>query len=163
MIEDIGKMPATSRIWIYQASRPLLEKDKQTIEEKITGFLNQWETHGQPLKASWSLYYDRFLVMAVDDSFQSPSGCSIDESVHFLRELESELGIGFLEKSSVAVMQPGDSIEVFELKDVKKSVQQGKIQPDTIIFNNLVPTLGDLSTSWKAPASKSWLSRYFHI
>lgn len=154
-------MPPESRIWIYQASKPLTEKDKKIVTEKVSFFVDQWKTHGHPLKASWNLYHDLFLVFAVDEKFNPPSGCSIDESVRFLREIENELGIGFLEKSSVATLQANDTIEIFELKDLRKSVLEGKIRPETLIFNNLVPTLGELNQLWKIPASQSWLSRYF--
>jgi hypothetical protein len=76
--------------------------------------------------------------------------------------MEQELGIAFLEKSSVAILEENNEIVIYELKDLKKNVKEGRIKPNSLIFNNLIPTLGDLETSWRIPASKSWLSRYFN-
>jgi hypothetical protein len=160
MLVHIESLPPASRVWIYQANQRLNAEAKNYLETKISAFLENWETHGAPLKASWKLYHDYFLVIAVDDSFNQPSGCSIDKSVKFLREVENELGIGFLEKTKVAILEE-DKISTFELKDVKKFVQQGIITPQTIVFNNLVPTLAELEQIWQIPASKTWLSRYF--
>lgn len=162
MIVDIDKMPADARVWIYQASQKLNSQEKQKLQQKIQDFLDTWDTHGTPLKAAWTMLYDRFLVLVVDDKITSPSGCSIDKSVRFLKDMEEELGIAFLEKSSVAILEENDEIMIYELKDLKKNVKEGKIKPNSLIFNNLVPTLGELETSWRIPASKSWISRYFN-
>jgi hypothetical protein len=158
---DIEQMPSTSRIWIYQASQNLSETQIHELEKKIAFFIEQWDTHGHPLKASWKLNYNRFLILAVDESFNPPSGCSIDKSVRFLQELESSLKINFLERSSVALENGNDEIFTVELKDIKKNVEEGKINSNSFVFNNLIDKLGDIEKNWKVPASQSWLSRYF--
>jgi hypothetical protein len=99
--------------------------------------------------------------LAVDESFTPPSGCSIDKSVRFLQELESSLKINFLERSSVALENGNDEIFTVELKDIKKNVEEGKINSNSFVFNNLIDKLGDIEKNWKVPASQSWLSRYF--
>jgi len=160
MLTDFNEMSPNSRVWIYQANGPFTEASKGLVTEKLNQFLTQWESHGNPLKASWKLFYDLFLVVAVDETHYPASGCSIDKSVNFLKELEAELGTEILGKTSVAILEK-NGISTFGLKDLKKSVEEGKITPDSIIFNNLVPTLGELNSNWKQPAKDSWLSRYF--
>ncbi len=160
MLADFNEMSPNSRVWIYQATGPFTEASKRLLTEKMNPFLSQWESHGNPLKASWKLFYDLFLVVAVDETYHAASGCSIDKSVNFIKQLEDELGADLLGKTAIAVLEK-TSIATFGLKDLKKSVEEGKITPDSIIFNNLVPTLGELDRCWKQPAKESWLSRYF--
>jgi hypothetical protein len=161
MLVEFEKMPSDARVWIYQANNALSESSKKMLSEKITSFLTEWESHGNNLKASWKLFFDRFLVLAVDEKYNAISGCSIDKSVRYLRSLESDLDTSFLEKSSIAVYDK-NHISTFELKDLKKLIKEGKINQESIIFNNLVPTLADLDTNWQQPAKQTWLSRYFN-
>lgn len=161
MLAEFEKMPPDARIWIYQASSPLNKATKEILGEKIVTFLNEWDSHGNSLKASWKIFFDYFLVLAVDEKYNTISGCSIDKSVRYLRSLENELGIGFLEKSSIAVYEK-NNISTFELKNLKTLIKEGKIKQESLIFNNLVPTLADLETNWQQPAKKTWLSRYFN-
>lgn len=161
MLVPFNEMPSQSRIWIYQASRPFNENSKKLISERLTSFTDQWESHGHPLKASWKTAYDLFLIVAVDETYYPASGCSVDKVVHLIKELESELGLELLNKTSLAVRE-GDELKIFNLKDLKQAVFEGKIKPDSIIFNNLVPTLGELNDNWEISADKSWVSRYFN-
>ncbi|MBX9850327.1 MAG: hypothetical protein K2X86_01055 [Cytophagaceae bacterium] len=137
------------------------ETAKNTLAAKIRDFIEHWDSHGTPVKASWTLNHDRFLIIAVDDQSNDPSGCSIDKSVKFLKEFEAETAISFLERSSLAVFEE-NQVKTYEIKDLKNTVQQGKITPKTLIFNNLAPTLADLSENWCIPAEKTWLSRFFN-
>lgn len=161
MLVDFDKMPSDSKVWIYQASQPFGKDSKKLLTEKLEAFLSQWESHGNPLKASWSLFYDQFVVVTVDETYHAASGCSIDTSVHLIKQLESELGTELLEKSKIAVLE-GDQVSTFSLKDLKRSIEEGVIHPDSIIFNNLVPTLDGLESKWKVPAEKTWISKYFN-
>lgn len=155
-------MPGNARVWIYQASNELNAGQQKELEDKASSFLETWDSHGNPLKASWKLFYNRFLVIAVDPSFNTPSGCSIDTSVRFLRELEAALGISLLDKSSVAVMENNNQIATFQLKEIKDRIREGVIKESSLIFNNLITSMDELNHHWKVPASQSWLSRNFN-
>lgn len=161
MLVDFLKMPSDSRIWIYQADRFINEDSQKLLAEKLTLFLAEWESHGIPLRASWKLFHGLFLVIAVDENHYPASGCSIDKSVQFITKLEADLKTGLLGKTSVAVLEK-EHVITYNLVELKKNILEGKIQSDSIIFNNLVPTLGELDLQWKLPAEKTWISRYFN-
>jgi hypothetical protein len=161
MLVNFNQMPQNSRIWIYQANQPFSLEIKSILENKLNDFISNWESHGAPLKASWSIFYDLFLIIAVDEDHYAASGCSIDKSVHLVKDLENELGTELLSKNYVAVLE-GSSIATVTLKDLKNHVSEGKIKPDSVVFNNLIPTLGELDNNWRVPAEKTWVSRYFN-
>lgn len=149
-----------ARIWIYQADRALSAAEEEAIEVKANDFCEQWAAHGAPLKSSAKVYHHRFLVLAADESFNQASGCSIDSSVHMVQQLEQEFQINFFDRTKVAFLLK-DEIFIESLTNLKNSVNEGKIDRDTITFNNMVESKKELESAWKVPAHATWIKRYF--
>jgi len=93
MLVPFSTLPDHARVWIYPASRPFTALEKEEISEIISRFLNQWATHGTPLKTGFDLPYDRFIVIGLDEEVQGASGCSIDASVHLIQQLEAKFDV----------------------------------------------------------------------
>jgi len=159
MYVDFEELGQDARIWIYQADRSITREEQERIIESGAAFVERWTAHGKDLKGSVRILHDRFLVIGVDQSFNQASGCSIDASVHFVRQLEDELGIGLLDRSRVAFMQDQDVYDA-PLNQLKSKIQDGHIQPDTITFNNHITTKSELEAAWQTPVHNSWLKRY---
>jgi hypothetical protein len=51
----------------------------------FSNFCIQWTAHGANLKAYGEVRHHRFIVMIVDETAAGASGCSIDKSIHFIR------------------------------------------------------------------------------
>lgn len=160
MFVDIEQLPSAAKVWIYQANKPLDKSTQQYIIEKTMAFINSWDSHGHSLKGSVAIYYNYFLAIAVDESFGHVSGCSIDKSVHFLKELGQELHIDFFDRSRQAFIQNGDII-LENFKNLKTHINLGMIKKDTLTFDNTVTNLEEFYSSWQIPASESWLGKYF--
>ncbi len=156
------EMPAQARVWIYQADRSLSPEDMATLQAKSKAFLEQWAAHQQALKASSAVFYERFLVIALDESFNAASGCSIDASVHFVKSLEQQLHLNFFDRTKVAFFNQEDkTVFTEDLKNLKQKIAEGIIRADTLVFNPLINDLGTLQKEWQKPAQSSWLARYF--
>lgn len=160
MLSSFDEMPINSRIWIYQTDRIFTPAEKAIVEERIGSFMNTWASHGKPLKASFKLFFDRFIIIAVDESYYSASGCSIDSSVEVIRVLEKELDIQLLDRSNIAYKRDGE-IALSNIGNLKEDVRTGKIAPETLVFNNTITTLAELEEKWQMPASATWIARYF--
>lgn len=160
MLIPFDQMPKTARIWIYQADRSLTEAQQKAITQTTSQFVDQWAAHGNPLKSAFQLLYDQFLVIAVDESYNEASGCSIDASVGLVKHLEKELEVSFFDRTQVAFLVEN---QVFSrsMKDIKELVTTGEVSEDTLTFNNLVANVGQLDNEWLVPAGNSWLKRYF--
>ena len=154
-----NEMPAHARVWIYQANRPLSAAEKQTIQSHLETRIRSWSSHGNSLTGSSQLLHDRFVVIAADQERQAPSGCSIDQSVGWLRELGNELDVDFFDRS-VAFLREG-RMESVPLNVLKKHVEIGTIDPQTVVFNHAIGSKAQLGTSWQTVAKDSWLARYF--
>jgi hypothetical protein len=161
MYVDFDTLTDSSRIWVYQSSREFAEDELAVISSKLTDFVNEWTRHGDDLKGSFSIKYNHFIVLAVDESFNQVSGCSIDASTHIFKNFEKEFNLELLNKLNTA-FKDGDHINVVSLADFQKYVKSEKIHPDTLVFNNMVQNKGDLNHTWEVPANKSWHNRYFN-
>lgn len=161
MYVDFEQLNETSRIWVYQASRELSTDEQAHVKEVLKAFVEEWTRHGEALKASYTIKYDHFIILAVDEHFNQVSGCSIDASTHVFKSLEEQLGIDLLNKLNTA-FRIGNHINIVSLQDFKKYVSENKIGEDTIVFNNLVQTKGELEKNWEVPALESWHRRYFN-
>jgi hypothetical protein len=152
-------LPDNSRVWIYQAERELTETEISFINDKAIDFINQWTRHGDDLKGSFTIKYNQFLIVAVDESFNNVSGCSIDASVRFIQQLQDHLNVDFMDKMKVT-FKVNDNINIVQLADFQKYAKSEKITGDTIVFNNLISTKADVSTNWEIPAKQSWHKRF---
>lgn len=157
---SITTMPDHARVWVYQANRPFKEEERIFIEKNFEAFTAQWAAHGTKLQATFSIEKNQFIILAVDETMHQASGCSIDSSVHLVKQIEEATGLSLLDKSQVA-FETNHEVKIKAFNQLKEAVSSGEIKPSTIVFNNAVQNAGEWKTNWAIPASQSWLKRYF--
>ena len=160
MFVEFDKMPDTSRIWIYQSNREFSSEEENVIKRNTKKFIDNWTRHGDDLKGSFTMVYNRFVVIAVDENFANVSGCSIDASVRFIQQIQSELNVDLLNKLHIA-FKTNDDVNSVSLNDFRLFIASDKITQNTIVFNNLVNTKADFESKWEVPAKESWHQRLF--
>lgn len=153
-------LPDESRIWIYQSNRKFSDDEMAVIESDVKAFVESWAAHGTGLEASYQLRYNRFIILAVNQEVQSATGCSIDSSVQFIQELEKKYNVDLLDKMNVT-FKLGEHIAHKPLVEFKKMAKEKAVSANTIVFNNLVNTVGEWHEYWEVPAHESWHSRFF--
>lgn len=158
---DFDKMPDHSRVWIYQADRELLDEEIDQINELTANFLEEWTAHGSSLHSSSKIFYKRFLVLTVNEDYAQASGCSIDTAFKFVRYLESEFNVAFMDRTNVALLENSDQVKTVKLNDLRNLVASHELKEDTLVFDNLVDHIGQFKNDWITPASNTWLKKYF--
>lgn len=161
MFVSFEQLPQESRVWIYQADKSFSVEEEKIISDSLKNFCAQWKVHGNPLNTSFKIEYNQFIVLAVDESTEGASGCSIDSSVRALKELSQQLHIHFFDRTKVAFLI-NDEIKLFPLQKLTALFQSGELSASTITFNNLVPDKIGFEKNWKVPAEKSWLAKFLH-
>jgi len=149
-----------ARVWVYPSNRPFTDAEGAEIAGKLEDFITQWTAHGASLKASFSLPHKRFVVLALDETEHSASGCSIDASVRIIQELEKTYNLVLLDKMNVSFKQ-GEFITYKSLLDFKAMVKNKSVTENTIVFNHLVLNKGEFLNQWEVAAKDSWHARYF--
>lgn len=160
MYIPFNKLPPHARLWIYQANRPLTEPEQAKIKPQLQRFAEEWSSHGTGLQASAELLHSQFIVLANNETAAAASGCSIDKSVAFVRELEQQLQVTFFDRTRLAFLKEG-AVEMVAMQEMKSKVSAGEIDKNTLYFDTLVNNFGELQEAWPKPAGNSWLSRYF--
>lgn len=159
MLVDFDTLPEESRIWIYQANRSFTDAEIAEIKTKLDVFIENWTAHGSDLQSGYTIKYKRFIIIALNQSLNHATGCSIDASVHFIQQLEKEYQVDLMDKMNVSYKQ-GEFVAYKTLLDFKKMAKDKAVSKNTIVFNNLVNNIAELNENWEVPASESWHSRF---
>ncbi|TAF09534.1 MAG: ABC transporter ATPase [Flavobacteriia bacterium] len=160
MFVPFESLPDDSKIWIYQSNRKFSDIEIQEIEHELKIFLDNWTAHGQHLEASFVTRYNRFIIIAVNQEVQAATGCSIDASVQLIQTFEQKYNVDLLDKMNVT-FKMGEHVAFKPLIEFKKLAKEKAVSGNTIVFNNLLNTVGEWKDFWEVPASESWHNRFF--
>ena len=148
----------TSRVWVYQSNRLFSIGEAFEIEDVLKEFLEQWNSHGVPVKGYANLLFGQFLIFMADETATGVSGCSTDSSVRVVKKIESLFKINMFDRQTLAFVIK-DKVQVIPMSQLGYAVQHQFITPDTLYFNNLVNTKEQLLKDWIIPVKSSWLAK----
>lgn len=154
-MSNIENMTSDSRVWVFQSNRELSSAETESLKEKVSAFVAGWTAHDNRLEAVAEIYYNRFLVLMVNEKQAMASGCSIDKSVKFIKEAEIEFKISLLDRMNLAYRK-GDKVLSLPKAEFEQLIQKGEITGQTIVFNNLVVTKAEFDANWEVPLVDSW-------
>ncbi|SMO64077.1 ABC transporter ATPase [Solitalea koreensis] len=149
-----------SRVWIYQSNRELTSDEMNWLNIQLLAFTSDWTAHSNSLKAKFEVRYNRFIILIVDERAHNASGCSIDKSVNFMKQMEQSLKINLFDRFHIAFKE-GETVKSVERDDFEQLIIEGTITADTIVFNNLVSTKAELEKNWETPFKNSWHQQVF--
>jgi hypothetical protein len=149
-----------SRVWIYQSDKELSDEQADQLLQQCNDFASEWTAHNHQLKAKAEIRYNRFLILIVDESQAGASGCSIDKSVNFMKRLEQQFGISLFDRFNFAY-RDGENVLSIPRHGFEEMLKKGKIDKQTIVFNNLVQNLSELENKWEVPFKDSWHVQLF--
>ena len=137
MVITFDKISDESRIWIFQSNRLIPDLDIEPLKKQIDIFLSSWTSHGNQLMVASKIKYNLFIIIALDQSCSTASGCSIDKLVSFIKNIENDYQISLLDRLDIS-FRDKNKISVIRLDDFKRKILEKKINNDTIVFNNLI-------------------------
>jgi hypothetical protein len=159
MFVTFDTLPGTSRLWIFQAEQKFTPQELTIIHKQLELFTQQWAAHGQPLQTSFQVLEDRFIVLAVNERIHEASGCSIDSSVHTIKEIGNLIHQDLFKRNLVS-FKMGDGIKTIALNELKDAFNKGIWNENTLTFNTLVGNKSQFENEWLVPAKSLWLKRY---
>jgi len=160
MIRDLIALPASSRVWVFQADRELTYDEIDEVRPIIYRYADQWVSHGIEVESYGNIFHRRFLVLVADETKLSVSGCSIDSTVHFVQSIGNSLNVDFFDRMNYAIMNADESINTIHHIDFKSEFDKGIINEDTLIFDNLVNTKRTFLEGWIKPIKESWHNKF---
>lgn len=155
----LAHMPAHARIWVYKSARPFTLEERAAIDARGANFVRTWSAHNLPLDAWAGVVSDRFLVIAVDQEQAAASGCGIDKSVRFVQDLERDLALRLTDRMVMTYEQDG-ALHSTTVEQLPALLKSGALTGDTIVFDDLVATKGDMDVRFRVPLRTTWMARY---
>lgn len=95
-----------ARIWLYQSNRALSQEEQSYLHKQMQIFVDQWSAHGKKLTAAYAIL-DEFRVAICAEANVEASGCSIDASVRFMKEIGAELQVDFFNRLLILAEKEG--------------------------------------------------------
>ena len=161
MLVSFDKLPLNSRVWVYSSNRKFIQKEIISIRKDLENFLSNWTSHNQNLESGFELRYDRFIIIAVNQEINNTSGCSIDNCVRFIKKLENKYEVDLLDKMNVIYKQDKHLYHK-KLNEFISMYKNNLVSLNTVVFNNLVNTVGEYKLKWEVPVKESWHNRFMN-
>lgn len=139
--------PENSKVWVYAANRFFTEHESKIIQHNVDLFTKQWAAHGSGLVATGSILHNSFIVLVADENQVKASGCSVDSSVRFIKDIGKEFEIDFFNRLHLLIEKKG------EFKRIHFSELQ--TYSDWNLFNPLVQNLKELRENWCVQIAES--------
>jgi hypothetical protein len=158
MLLPLDDLAPETRVWIYQADRPLNEEECAVADAALEAFVEGWTAHGAPVYGHAGVWHQRFLVVFADEAKSGVSGCSIDASVAVIRELGERFGIDFFQRLNLACQVWG-GLQAIHKDELETALEKGTIGPETLVFDNTVQTKTEWEKQWERPLKDSWAGR----
>jgi hypothetical protein len=153
--------PGSSRVWIFQSDRPIQADEARAVKKALESFLSSWKSHGHSMISDYEILNAHFLIVVLNNSTgPDASGCGIDSLVLKVKEIGENNNIDFLNNANVA-FSDGGGIHIVNLANIRKEIENGKVNSEHKVFINSVTNLGDLRNQWLVPVKESWVARYF--
>ena len=149
MLVDFNTTNEQSRIWIYAAEQKLTNEQEEHILKSISDHLQNWEAHKVPLTAGVTILENHFIVVALDESENGASGCSIDTLQNTIQEIEKELSISLLNRLNV-FCRVEDTIKCIPSTKLAENVNQ-----HTLFYDLTIQKKDELS-NWLKPIKEGW-------
>lgn len=159
-MDFITSFPATARVWVYQGAQSVSTDKVSAVRDAISRFTTEWTSHNVQLKATGDLLYNRFLVLMVNEMHSGVSGCSIDASVQFVKQVEQYCGLDFMDRLQFAYLADDDTVRVVHKDELPTLYANGDVDDNTRFFNNLVQSKDALEKEWIVPLGESWMKRF---
>ena len=150
----------TSRVWIYQSSRPFSSTESVQIQKSIDEFISAWTAHGAAVKGIGLIAFNQFIILVADESHTQVSGCSTDSSVHFIQQVQQAWNTDFFNRRTLAFWMQ-DEVRLLDMGDLPSAMENQTIHAETLYFNNLVATLQDWINQWIQPVGESWIAKKY--
>ena len=150
-----------SKVWIYQSERPFSAGETEMLNKALSDFVKSWTAHNQQLKGVGKVIEDRFILLMVDETQATASGCSIDTSVKFMKKLAAELQVDFFNRFLFSFRTPA-GIVTRSVSDASSLLRDGHIDNKTEVFNCLVFSKAEFDAGFVTTFENSWLKQYIN-
>jgi hypothetical protein len=153
MLVNFNTTDGQSRIWIYAAEQKLTNEQESHILRSISDHLKNWEAHKVPLIAGVTILENHFIVVALDESQNGASGCSIDTLQKKIQDIEKELSVPLMSRLNI-FCRIDDEIQCMPIDKLPKNINK-----DTLFYDLTIQKKTELY-NWLKPIKEGWCNSF---
>lgn len=157
MTHSLSQFPASSKIWMYASERPLEKSEEAFVQEQLQLFTKSWTAHEMPMNAQGFIFFNQIVLIALDETVNSISGCGIDKSVKLMKDLGEKLQINFFDRMLVLV-KDGEQLHKYNKQSLQVALNAGKLNEDSLVWNPTCNTVGDFLNKSFVKMSEFWMA-----
>jgi hypothetical protein len=152
-----ASLPDSARVWVFGSGSDLPADSQTTLLSAVDDYLSDWRAHGSPLTVGRDWRDSRFLAIAVDQTDENASGCSLDALFRVLRTQEGRIGSPLLGNAQVYYRDPeSGTVRATDRAGFAELARNGAIDGDTCVFDLSVQTVAEWRSHFETPAAKAW-------
>tara|TARA_B110000014_G_C20121536_1_gene594556 strand:- start:482 stop:955 length:474 start_codon:yes stop_codon:yes gene_type:complete len=154
---NIKELNGEAKIWVYTSSVKINELQQKKILNLADQFLSSWESHGKSVIGTVEIIEDHFVIIAADPKGDTLCGRAVDANVRFVKEAQQVTGLNLTDRMVVVYKQNGEMLSG-DFNTLKKEIQSGRMDADSVIYNPLVTSVEEFNTSFEQQPSNCWLA-----
>ena len=148
MYVPFEEMPAHAKVWLYPSVAFFNEELKSNLETDLKGFVTEWLSHQREVKGSAQIFANGIICLAADETAFEVSGCSIDNSSRFIKNIEQKYQLNLLERDIVFFEKKDGSVGLIRIYDIEKAFNNGELSETTPIFNLQASSVAEVRNAW---------------
>jgi hypothetical protein len=156
---DFSDFDNQSRIWVFQLDKPISDDILININKDIEQYTSTWRSHGTLVKSSGVVISNRFLVLIADENDTSVGGCSQDNMMRFIQQLQADYSVNLLDRFLIYYID-NNEIKFLQMNDLLEKIRNKSLDENTLIFDSLIKTKSEFEDSWIKPFNQSWVNRF---
>ena len=133
------------------------------ISELLHSYTETWKAHGADLKASYKVMYNHFIVLAVNENANAATGCSIDDSVRAMKSIQEHISTDLFSRLSITYKGDNGRVKICAKKEFRALLASEELNENTVVFNNMITSLGEFKDKWEVPVKESWHANVFLV
>lgn len=157
-----SKYPDQSKVWVYQSNRPFTKNEIQIIQDQLNQFISKWDSHGSMIDGEGIIVHNQFISVVADNTNDVLCGSAADRLVKLMRHFEQELDVILLDRMSIAYKKEG-SIHVASMQEFRELLNNGSVDENTIVFNNVITKKSEFENNWEVPVKDSWHKQLLEV
>ncbi len=163
MFVPFDTLPENARVWVYPISRTLTDHEAAQVEAMLEEFVQKWLSHQREVHGSGLVLENRFIILSADESMTDVSGCSIDSSVRFIREVEQTFGVSCFDRSRLYFQDASGAIVSLDFREIREAWDKGMINEQTYLFNLQAAHVEDIRSRWTLPLTATPYARFLPL
>jgi hypothetical protein len=150
-------LPLSSKLWVYASNRNLSEQEVIEIQQKLTQFTRNWTSHEMPLQAESAVFYNRIVLIAVNEDAHAVGGCGIDKSVQVIKSIGATHQINFFDRLMVLVQNEKEIVS-YNKATLQEAINHGLVNKESRVFNPMVQSIGEFNQMGFVALQDFWMA-----